>query len=66
MSKGGKGAAISTSKVIVAIDRYAETALGNREYFLNRPCSIGEAGGRKPEGRVFGIGRVYWSDEEIT
>jgi hypothetical protein len=30
--------------IIVAIDQYAETALGNREYFLNKPFS---AGGRK-------------------
>jgi hypothetical protein len=31
--------------IIVSIDQYAEAALGNREYFLNRPQSIG--GGRK-------------------
>ena len=30
--------------IIVAIDQYAETALGNPEYFLNKPFS---AGGRK-------------------
>ena len=30
--------------IIVAIDQYAETALGHREYFLNRPFS---AGGRR-------------------
>ena len=30
--------------IIVAIDQCAEKALGNREYFLNRPFS---AGGRK-------------------
>jgi hypothetical protein len=30
--------------VIVSIDQYAEAALGNRDYFLNRPQSIG--GGR--------------------
>ncbi len=30
--------------IIVAIDQYAETALGNREYFLNKPFS---GGGRK-------------------
>jgi hypothetical protein len=28
--------------IIVAIDQYAETALGNREYFLNRPFSAGD------------------------
>jgi hypothetical protein len=32
--------------IIVAIDQYAEAATGNREYFLNKPHSIG--GSRKP------------------
>jgi hypothetical protein len=27
--------------IIVAIDQYAEAAIGNREYFLNRPYRIG-------------------------
>jgi hypothetical protein len=27
--------------IIVSIDQYAESALGNREYFLNRPYGIG-------------------------
>jgi hypothetical protein len=27
--------------IIVAIDQYAESALGNREYFLNKPYGIG-------------------------
>jgi hypothetical protein len=27
--------------IIVAIDQYAEAALGNRDYFLNRPYRIG-------------------------
>jgi hypothetical protein len=27
--------------MIVAIDQYAEAALGNRSYFLNKPYSIG-------------------------
>jgi hypothetical protein len=27
--------------IIVAIDQYAEAALGNREFFLNKPYSIG-------------------------
>ena len=27
--------------IIVAIDQYAEKALGNREFFLNKPYSIG-------------------------
>jgi len=31
--------------ITVAIDQYAEKALGNREYFLNKPYSIG--GGRQ-------------------
>ncbi|MBR1275603.1 hypothetical protein [Bradyrhizobium sp. AUGA SZCCT0283] len=30
--------------ITVAIDQYAEAALGNRDYFLNKPYSIG--GGR--------------------
>lgn len=31
--------------IIVAIDQYAEKALGNSDYFLNKPHGIG--GGRK-------------------
>ena len=31
--------------IIVSIDQCAESALGNREYFLNRPYGIG--GGKK-------------------
>ncbi len=31
--------------IIVSIDQYAEAALGNRDYFLNKPYSIG--GSRK-------------------
>jgi len=27
--------------IIVAIDQYSEAALGNREFFLNKPHSIG-------------------------
>jgi hypothetical protein len=27
--------------IIVAIDQYAEAATGNREYFLNKPHSVG-------------------------
>jgi hypothetical protein len=27
--------------IMLSIDQYAETALGNREYFLNRPYGIG-------------------------
>jgi hypothetical protein len=27
--------------IIVSIDQYAESALGNRDYFLNKPQSIG-------------------------
>ena len=33
--------------ITVAIDQYAEKALGNREYFLNKPYGIG--GGRKED-----------------
>jgi len=33
------------SDMQVAIDQYAEAALGNREFFLNKPHSIG--GGRR-------------------
>ena len=35
--------------IIVAIDQYAEAATGNREYFLNKPYSIG---GRKRSGDI--------------
>jgi hypothetical protein len=34
--------------IIVSIDQYAEAALGNRDYFLNKPYSIG--GSRKSGG----------------
>lgn len=27
--------------ITIAIDQYAETALGNRDYFLNKPYSVG-------------------------
>lgn len=27
--------------IVIAIDQYAETALGNRDYFLNRPNGVG-------------------------
>jgi hypothetical protein len=30
--------------IIVSIDQYAEKALGNREFFLNRPHGIGGKG----------------------
>jgi hypothetical protein len=29
--------------IIIAIDHYAESALGNRDYFLNAPHSIGSS-----------------------
>jgi hypothetical protein len=29
--------------ITVAIDQYAEKALGNRDYFLNKPYGIGDA-----------------------
>jgi hypothetical protein len=34
--------------IIVSIDQYAEAALGNREYFLNRPYGIGGSKGGVP------------------
>jgi hypothetical protein len=37
--------------LIVAIDQYAEAATGNREYFLNKPHSIG-GGSRKSNGDI--------------
>jgi hypothetical protein len=33
--------------IIVAIDQYAEAALGNRQFFLNKPYEIG--GGRNEQ-----------------
>jgi hypothetical protein len=33
--------------IIVSIDQYAESALGNRGYFLNRPYGVG--GSRKDD-----------------
>jgi hypothetical protein len=38
------GCLISTSlswRLFVAIDQYAEKALGNRDYFLNKPYGVG-------------------------
>lgn len=29
--------------ITVAIDHYAENALGHRDYFLNKPYSVGDA-----------------------
>jgi hypothetical protein len=46
----GRGSALSPARglvlhhvqaIIVAIDQYAEAALGNREFFLNKPYGIG-------------------------
>src|SRR5438105_501217 len=34
--------------IVVAIDQYAEAALGNRSYFLNKPYGVG--GGRSDNG----------------
>ena len=28
--------------IIVAIDQYAEAALGNRDFFLNKPYGVGD------------------------
>ena len=40
--------------IIVAIDQYAEAALGNRSYFLNKPYGVG--GGRSERRAVIGRG----------
>jgi hypothetical protein len=32
---------VHVQAIIVSIDQYAEAALGNRDYFLNKPYSIG-------------------------
>ena len=34
--------------IVVAIDQYAEAALGNRDYFLNKPHSIGRSNNNIP------------------
>jgi len=34
--------------IMLSIDQYAESALGNREYFLNKPHSIGGKGDKIP------------------
>ncbi len=34
--------------IIVSIDQYAEAALGNRNYFLNKPHSMGGRGDSIP------------------
>ena len=41
--------------IIVAIDQYAEAALGNRSYFLNKPYGVGGWKGRERAviGRFF-------------
>jgi hypothetical protein len=36
--------------IIVAIDQYAEAATGNREFFWNKPHSIGPSSGTTPPG----------------
>ena len=37
-----RATALNTSQAItVAIDQYAEKALGNRDYFLNKPYGVG-------------------------
>jgi hypothetical protein len=33
--------------IMLSIDQYAESALGNREFFLNRPHSIGASRNEK-------------------
>jgi hypothetical protein len=34
--------------IMLAIDQYAETALGNRQFFLNRPHGIGRKNDKIP------------------
>jgi hypothetical protein len=34
--------------IIVSIDQYAEAALGNRNYFLNKPHGVGGTGDNIP------------------
>jgi hypothetical protein len=34
--------------IMLSIDQYAETALGNREYFLNKPYGIGRMNDKIP------------------
>ncbi|MGZ5875613.1 MAG: hypothetical protein ACXWKP_26310 [Bradyrhizobium sp.] len=34
--------------IMLTIDQYAETALGNRGYFLNKPHSVGGRNGQIP------------------
>lgn len=36
--------------IMLAIDQYAESALGNREYFLNKPHSLGGKNDKIPLG----------------
>jgi hypothetical protein len=40
---------VHVQAIIVSIDQYAESALGNRDYFLNRPYSIG---GNRRSGNI--------------
>jgi hypothetical protein len=51
--------------IMLAIDQYAESALGNREFFLNKPYAIGGKKDNVPEAPMnkkcpicFGIGWV--------
>jgi hypothetical protein len=32
---------VHVQAIIVAVDQYAEKALGNRDYFLNKPYGVG-------------------------
>jgi hypothetical protein len=42
VNRRARGGAINhVQAIMVAIDQYAEAATGNREYFLNKPHSIG-------------------------
>jgi hypothetical protein len=49
-------------KATVAIDQYAEKALGNRDYFLNKPYGVGARPAfiqAQPEGEGKVSGRAF-------
>jgi hypothetical protein len=55
----------SRSAIIVAINQYAEAAVGNREFFLNKPNGIG--GSRKDNivgllGAAYGLCQTQFDD----
>jgi hypothetical protein len=46
--------------IIVAIDQCAEAATGNREYFLNKPHSIGGVGRAATFLSLLGCGPIFF------